>query len=109
VLTGLLRVWNTVEGATRLEHTGEYYDWITENVYVSGHDLHTVRVSLGRKRNLVGFTGNIVYTIEASKDPLTKLTVGLAKFAEICNIGKNRSAGFGKTTVKIIGGNHRNE
>ena len=108
VLTGLLRIWNTVEGATRLEHTGEYYDWINEHVYVSGHDLHTVKVSLGRKRNLVGFTGDIVYTIESSKDPLAKFTIGLVKFAEICNIGKNRSAGFGKVTVKVIGGNNRN-
>lgn len=103
VFTGLLRVWNTVGDATTLERTGGYHDWVRENVYVSGHDLRTVKVSLGRQRKVIGFVGNIIYNIEPSNSPLLALTVGLSRFAEICNVGKNRTAGFGKVAVEVDG------
>jgi CRISPR-associated endoribonuclease Cas6 len=108
VFTGLLRIWNTMENATHLETTSEYHDWTTKNIYISGHNIQTVKVPLGRQRNILGFIGNIVYNIDVREDPLTKLTVGLAKFAEISNVGKNRSAGFGKVYVDILEDSCRN-
>ncbi|NHI84351.1 MAG: CRISPR system precrRNA processing endoribonuclease RAMP protein Cas6 [Candidatus Thorarchaeota archaeon] len=102
VFTSLLRVWNTMENATKLERTGMFRDWVTKNVYVSGYYLRTVRVPLGRGRTVIGFIGNVVYNIEPDDSPLVNLTTGLARYAEICNIGKNRSAGFGKVEVDIL-------
>jgi CRISPR-associated endoribonuclease Cas6 len=101
VFSGLLRVWNTMEDATKLEQTSGYYDWIENHVYVSGHYLRTVKISMGRKRSVVGFIGNVVYSVEPDYTPLFKMTLGLARYAEICNVGKNRSAGFGKVGVQI--------
>ncbi len=99
VFPGLLRIWKMLERSMTPELTGKYRDWITENVYVSGHRLKTVKVSLGRGRSLMGFVGNVEYSMRASDDSLSSLTYCLAKFAEICNVGKNRSAGFGKVEV----------
>ncbi|MHA1137767.1 MAG: CRISPR system precrRNA processing endoribonuclease RAMP protein Cas6 [Candidatus Thorarchaeota archaeon] len=99
VFPGLLRIWKTLERGMTLMILGKYRDWITENVYVSGHRLRTVKVPLGRGRSLLGFVGNIEYSMKPSEDSLSKLTFCLAKFAEICNVGKNRSAGFGKVEV----------
>ena len=91
-----------MENATKLEQTSGYYDWINTNVYISGHYLRTVKVPIGRKRSVIGFIGNVVYDIEKSKSSLFKLTIGLAHYAEICNVGKNRSAGFGKVCVQVL-------
>jgi CRISPR-associated endoribonuclease Cas6 len=105
VFPSLLRIWKMLERSMTPELTGKYRDWITENVYVSGYRLKTVKVPLGRERSLMGFVGNVEYSMKASEDPLSSLTFCLAKFAEICNVGKNRSAGFGKVEVNFKTGN----
>jgi CRISPR-associated endoribonuclease Cas6 len=104
VFTGLLRIWNTVENATHLETTSEFYDWVSESIYISGYNMRTVKVRLGRKRSIIGFIGDIVYNIDSDEAALVNLVLGLANFAEICNIGKNRTAGFGKVQVDILEG-----
>ncbi|MHA1769310.1 MAG: CRISPR system precrRNA processing endoribonuclease RAMP protein Cas6 [Candidatus Thorarchaeota archaeon] len=101
IFSSLLKVWRTMEQSVTVERSGAYRDWITENVFVSGHRLQTVRVPLGRGRSLMGFVGNVEYSMEPSDDPLANLTYCLARFAELSNIGKNRSAGFGKVEVEI--------
>jgi len=109
VFSGLLRVWNTVEKATKLAEVSDYRDWVDSNVYISAHRLRTVRVSLGRSRSFVGFVGNVTYQIDDSRDPLSRFTVGLARFGEMCNVGKNRTAGMGRIVVSIGGQDTREE
>jgi CRISPR/Cas system endoribonuclease Cas6 (RAMP superfamily) len=104
VFATVLRVWNIVDQATKLEIVSEYRTWVERNVFVSYHDIHTVKIPLGRKRVLVGFIGNVMYNIDNSSDILASLTIGLSKFAELSNIGKNRTAGLGKVSVKITNG-----
>jgi CRISPR-associated endoribonuclease Cas6 len=99
VFSGLLRVWKTLERSTTLLLTSAYRDWITENIYVSWHRLRTVKVSLGRRRTLLGFVGEVEYSMETSESSMANLTYCLARFAELCNVGKNRSAGFGKVLI----------
>ncbi|NWF94513.1 MAG: CRISPR system precrRNA processing endoribonuclease RAMP protein Cas6 [Candidatus Thorarchaeota archaeon] len=107
VFSSLLRVWNQIEHTTSLERVSEYRDWLESRVYVSGYRLHTAQVSLGRNRSVVGFVGRVVYTVTDARSPLGLLTAGLAKFAEISNIGKNRTAGFGQVEVRIEHEDHK--
>ena len=100
IFSSLLRTWNTLESDTKLDRISDYRDWVEQNVYIRKHRLRTVRVSLGRQRNFIGFVGDVTYTISDVENPFASLTVGLARFSEICNIGKNRTAGFGKVLLK---------
>jgi CRISPR-associated endoribonuclease Cas6 len=101
IFPSLLRLWNKAGVETRVEQVSEYHDWVTQNIYVSRHRIQTVVVSLGGQRHIVGFVGGIEYSIQNADTQLARLTVGLAKFSEICNVGKNRTAGFGKVSLKI--------
>ena len=100
VFSGLLKVWKTLERNTTPLLTGAYRDWITENIYISGHRLRTVKVQIRRGRALLGFVGEVEYNMKYSEDSMTNLTYCLARFAELCNVGKNRSAGFGKVSIE---------
>ncbi len=95
VFPALLRIWNTVSGATRVERVTDYRDWVEQNVSVSRHRIRTTELELGRKRSFVGFIGEVVYNVRNAQEPFGRLTAGLAHFAELSNIGKNRTAGFG--------------
>ncbi len=101
VFTSLLRIWNQIERATTVERVSEYRDWVESKLHVSAHRLHTTEVELGRNRSVVGFVGRVVYTLREAQSPLGLLTAGLAKFAELSNIGKNRTAGFGQVEVRF--------
>lgn len=101
VFANLLRVWNTIGYATKLEHINEYHTWVEEHVYVSSHRIRTVKVPLGRKRVVNGFVGGVEYKFEENHKHFLPLTIGLARFAEIANIGKNRTAGLGKVRTQI--------
>ncbi len=109
VFPAILRVWNSVAKATRVEHVSDYYEWVTKNVYVAGHRLRTVKIPLGRRRTVVGFVGRVYYRVKDVESPLGRLTIGLARFAELCNVGKNRTAGLGRVRVRLdrLAGNGR--
>ncbi len=100
VFPSLLRVWNTVSGATKIERVTDYRDWVEQNVSVSRHRIRTTEIELGRERPFVGFIGDVVYNVWNASEPFGRLTVGLAHFAELSNVGKNRTAGFGM--VRLI-------
>ncbi|MBD3408048.1 MAG: CRISPR system precrRNA processing endoribonuclease RAMP protein Cas6 [Candidatus Lokiarchaeota archaeon] len=101
IFSGLLKVWNTMQDATVVERTSSYRDWIASNVYIRKHNILTQEVSLGRKRKLIGFVGTLVFSIRNRSSPFLPLTIGLLRFAEYCNIGKNRTAGFGRVSVRM--------
>ncbi|MEM4735752.1 MAG: CRISPR system precrRNA processing endoribonuclease RAMP protein Cas6 [Candidatus Thorarchaeota archaeon] len=109
VFTSLLRVWNQIEGKTAIEHVSDYRDWVEKNVHVSAYNLRTAEVDLGRERSIVGFLGRVVYTLRNATSPLGMMTAGLAKFAELSNVGKNRTAGFGQVEVRLETGFTRGE
>lgn len=104
VFTSLLRVWSSLERRSTLEYVSEYRDWVEQNVHINWHRLHTATVPIGRRRQVVGFVGEVVYTIDEVDSQLATLTLGLAKFAEYCNVGKNRTAGLGKVSVELSEG-----
>lgn len=101
VFSGLLRVWNTIDKTTAVQHVSDYRKWVEANIYVSGYRLHTVKVTLGRGRAVVGFVGVVNYEVENADSPFGLLSIGLSKFSEMCNVGKNRTAGLGKVTVEL--------
>ncbi|MHA1247370.1 MAG: CRISPR system precrRNA processing endoribonuclease RAMP protein Cas6 [Candidatus Thorarchaeota archaeon] len=107
VFPALLRVWNRINQATSLERVSDYRDWVEKNVSVSYHRIHTETVPLGRGRDFVGFVGKVVYAVGDRDSPFAALTGGLAKFAEISNIGKNRTAGLGRVRTVLEVGTER--
>ncbi len=101
VFSGLARVWNTIDKVTKLERIGQYYDWLVENVIITSHRIRTISLPLSRNRNIVGFVGVVHYRLLDIQNPFARLTTNLARFAEIANVGKNRSAGFGKVHSRV--------
>lgn len=99
IFSSLMRIWNTMENDYRLEHIGEYRTWVERNVYVSRHRIRTHKLGFGQKRSLLGFIGDVTYSLEGRGGEMAGLTKGLARFAELCNIGKNRTAGLGLVKV----------
>ncbi len=102
VFSHLLRVWNTIGYGTKLDQVSEYRKWVEENVYITFHRIRTVVVPLGRKRVVNGFVGQVDYDFEEYHKHFLPLTIGLARFAEFSNIGKNRTAGLGKVSTQIL-------
>lgn len=95
VFGGLLRLWNLFSPVGKLdpERTEEYTKWVGSQVGVSGYELSTRRVSVGR-RTAIGFRGWVNYRM-GDGDEWRKLTEALGRLAEYSNVGKNRTGGFG--------------
>ena len=95
VFSSLMRVWNTMESDFRSKHISEYRTWIERNVYVSRHKVRTYQLRFGQSRSLLGFLGDVTFSLEERRGEMADFTKGLAQFAELCNVGKNRTAGLG--------------
>ncbi len=101
VFSGLLRVWNTADRASKVYHISDYRKWVERNIYISNHRIRTIPVPLGRGRAVVGFVGSVDYVVQNLDSPFGHLSVGLSRFAEMSNVGKNRTAGLGKVSVLL--------
>ncbi len=101
IFPGLLRVWNNVERLPKVERVSPYRDWVEQEVSVSRYQLRTTEIRMGPKRRIIGFVGETVYTIHDADSSMTALTACLARFAELSNVGKNRTAGFGRVQVRL--------
>jgi CRISPR-associated endoribonuclease Cas6 len=85
-----------------------FREWVDKSVMISGYLLKTWKpIDIGSGRWLIGFTGWCNYKITKNKDYNMKehegwcrLTYTLGMFAEIANVGGNRTGGFG--VVKFI-------
>jgi len=97
VFGGLLELWSLFSHDTGVDcgTRDEYVKWIVDSAGVSGFELVTRQVLIGR-RSSIGFTGWVNYRL-GEGDKWRKLTVALARFAEFSNVGKNRTAGLGVT------------
>jgi CRISPR-associated endoribonuclease Cas6 len=97
VFGGLLELWSMFSHDKSLESNmrDEYMKWIVGSAGVSGFELATKRVLIGR-RSSIGFAGWVNYRL-GEGDRWRKLTAALARFAEFSNVGKNRTAGLGVT------------
>lgn len=97
VFGGLLELWSMFSHDEALAGGArdEYVKWIVGSAGVSGFELATRRVLIGRMSS-IGFTGWVNYRL-GEGDRWRKLTGVLARFAEFSNVGKNRTAGLGVT------------
>ena len=93
IFPGLLKLWNRSSGRGGLKDPSEYRAWISKSLGVSGHELSTRQVLMGKKKAL-GFTGWASYEALGGGE-WAKLTWLMAKFAEYSNVGGNRTGGFG--------------
>ncbi|MEM2365278.1 MAG: CRISPR-associated endoribonuclease Cas6 [Candidatus Bathyarchaeia archaeon] len=93
VFPGLLKLWGRFSGRGA-KPLSEYRAWIDGNLGISGYELATHRVLMGKKKAL-GFTGWASYKVRGEGDDWARLTWLMAKFAEYSNVGGNRTGGFG--------------
>lgn len=101
IFPNLMRLWsscNTGKYYGKEEHL-EYKEWLTKNMGVSEHELHTQLVHMGR-RKATGFLGWTTYEMKA-EDEWNRTTHALARFAEYSNVGGNRTGGFGVVQIRI--------
>lgn len=102
VFSSLLRLWNLAAEEMIVEPIGDYRQWVQREVYVSRHKIKTSTAHLGQRRSVVGFVGDVTFSIRQYDSTLAPLTSVLAKFSELTNIGKNRTAGFGKVQARVV-------
>jgi len=91
----LATLWNLHAGEHEITGMNEYADWLKQNLGVTGYELKTRFVTFGKKQT-VGFTGWVNYRMREMGER-NKLTCALASFAELSNVGANRTGGFGVT------------
>ena len=101
IFSSTLRLWNLGADDKRVEPISDYRHWVQRNIFVSRHHIRTRRVLMGPERPVVGFLGDVTFTMIPEGDLYSSLTPVLARFSELTNIGKNRTAGFGKVNVTV--------
>ncbi|MCF2138273.1 MAG: CRISPR system precrRNA processing endoribonuclease RAMP protein Cas6 [Candidatus Thorarchaeota archaeon] len=101
VFPSLLRVWNNIDRLPLIERVSEYRDWVEQKVSISRYNLRTTEIRMGTRRKIIGFIGETVYSIHDNDSPFAALTASLSRFAELSNVGKNRTAGFGRVEVRL--------
>ncbi|MEM3692827.1 MAG: CRISPR system precrRNA processing endoribonuclease RAMP protein Cas6 [Candidatus Bathyarchaeia archaeon] len=95
VFGGLLKLWKLFSPIGRLDMEGEeeYTKWIASQIGVSGYELSTRYITIGR-RKAIGFTGWVNFRMGDGSE-WRKLTNALGRLSEYTNVGKNRTGGFG--------------
>jgi CRISPR-associated endoribonuclease Cas6 len=102
IFSSLLRLWNLAAEEMVVEPIGDYRQWVQREVYVSRHRIRTSTADLGQRRSVIGFVGDATFGIRKDDSTFAPLTRVLAKFSELTNIGKNRTAGFGKVQARVV-------
>ena len=65
---------------------------------VSRYELQT-RLAVMRNKKATGFTGTVTYELKDKENPYNKTIHMLARYAEYANIGGNKTAAYGQTTL----------
>jgi CRISPR/Cas system endoribonuclease Cas6 (RAMP superfamily) len=101
VFCSLMRCWNQFSDGRRFskEEYVAYKHWLQKNVGVSRYELQTRIGSVRKNQRTAGFIGTVTYELGNKENPYNKTTHMLAKYAEYANIGGNKTAAYGQTTV----------
>jgi len=102
VFPSLLKIWASIGRVNSLYPVQAYREWVRSDLLVSRHDVRTRPLKLGPRLRVVGFTGRVDFVVNDMQTPMARMTVGLAKFAESCGVGKHRTAGLGKVTSTVM-------
>ena len=74
----------------------ELYEWLENNLSISGYDLKTRSAYISKGAPVIGFKGWVNYNLsEEERSGYQKWVDVLAKFAAYSNVGGGRTAGFG--------------
>ena len=102
VFSSLMRCWNLFSDERRFtkEEYVAYKEWLSKNVGVSRYELQT-RLAVMRNKKATGFTGWVTYELKDKENQWNKTTHMLARYAEYANIGGNKTAAYGQTTLEL--------
>jgi len=89
----LAKLWNAYAHGLEFQDLNAYSDWVRINLGVTGYELSTRHVKFG-VREAIGFAGWANFRM-IRRDNWSKVTCALARFAELSNVGSNRTGGFG--------------
>ncbi len=101
VFPSILRIWQDL-GYTGFRSIEEYVEWVLQNVYVARHKTKTVPIRMGPHLTVIGFVGKVEYLVHNTESIPAKMTVGLSKYSELCNLGKHRTAGLGSISTQVF-------
>jgi CRISPR-associated endoribonuclease Cas6 len=101
VFCSLMRYWNQFSDGRHFskEEYVSYKAWLAKNVGVSRYELQT-RLAVMRNKKATGFTGTVNYELKDKENPWNKITCMLARYSEYSNVGGNKTAAYGQTTVR---------
>lgn len=105
VFCSLMRTWNQFSDSRRFskEEYVAYKAWLQKNVGVSRYELQTRVGAVRKNQRTAGFIGTITYELGDKENPNNKITHMLAKYAEYANIGGNKTAAYGQTSLRSNG------
>ncbi|MBN2229993.1 MAG: CRISPR system precrRNA processing endoribonuclease RAMP protein Cas6 [Candidatus Thorarchaeota archaeon] len=101
VFPALMKIWQSIDRTTYFFPLGEYREWVKRNIEIPRYTIRTYPLKTGSGMQIVGFIGTVYYTIKDGSIPMSRMTAGLARFAEYSNIGKHRTAGLGMISTDI--------
>ena len=89
----LAKLWNRFAQGFEIADLNAYARWLRNDIGVTGYELRTRQTTFG-ERQAVGFKGWVNFRL-MERNQWNKATLTLAKFAELSNVGANRTGGFG--------------
>ena len=111
IFSNLSTLWNSVSKQKQNINENHFVKWLETHMYLSGHKIQTIPLTIGKDVPVVGFKGHTSFIIKelnydfyeertikaAQEDFLSNCiwTDFLCKLAEYTNVGVNRTAGFG--------------
>ena len=104
VFHSYLRRWNNF--AQRKFAAEAFLAWVDEQVIITRHQIESVKVAVGKKGSVTGFTGTVEYTLStaASGQPeYVQLYKTLVHLAPYCGTGHKTTFGLGQTRLGWLG------
>lgn len=98
VFQSYLRRWN--DFADYVIETESFLEWVDENVIIVRHQIHTVKVTAGKRGSVTGFLGAVEYglTTQGQKNAeFVQFLFALAKLAPYSGTGHKTPFGLGQT------------
>jgi CRISPR-associated endoribonuclease Cas6 len=96
LFSNIANIWNAHQPADGiLIDQEDFYEWLENNVSISGYDLRTRTAYISKGAPVIGFKGWAHYRLSEEDKKYHEWINALCNYAEISNIGGGRTAGFG--------------
>jgi len=113
LFSNICTLWNSISNQKQNINKNQFINWLETHMYLSGHKIQTIPLTIGKEMPVVGFKGHTSFIIkelnynfyedntveDAQEDFYSNCTWidFLCKISEYTNVGVNRTASFGIT------------